>query len=61
MPATDPLAIVVAVVEFCGFVCVLVGLMTRNAALLMALFNVIAAAVIGHRFCETTDPVMQFK
>jgi putative oxidoreductase len=52
-----PIAILAAGVEFFGSLCVLVGLGTRYAALLMALFTVVAA-LIGHQFWEVSDPAM---
>ena len=48
-------AIVAGVVEFLGALCILFGFFTRLAALVMALFTVVAAA-IGHRFWEFADP-----
>jgi putative oxidoreductase len=52
-----PIAILAAGVEFFGSLCVLVGLGTRYAAMLMALFTVVAA-LIGHQFWEVSDPAM---
>ncbi len=52
-----PIAVLAACVEFFGALCVLLGLGTRYAALLMALFTVVAA-LIGHRFWEISDPAM---
>jgi putative oxidoreductase len=52
-----PIAILAAGVEFFGALGVLVGLGTRYAALVMALFTVFAA-FIGHRFWEVSDPAM---
>jgi putative oxidoreductase len=45
-------AIVGAVVEFFGSIAVVVGLQTRYAAILLAIFTVVAA-VIGHPFWAT--------
>jgi putative oxidoreductase len=55
--AAYPIAVLAACVEFFGSLCVLLGLSTRYAALLMALFTVVAA-LIGHRFWEMSDPAM---
>ncbi|HZU88366.1 MAG TPA: DoxX family protein [Stellaceae bacterium] len=49
VPAPHTLAIVGACVEFFGSLCVLFGLLTRYAALLMAAFTLVAA-LIAHRF-----------
>jgi putative oxidoreductase len=53
--AAHPLAVLTAVVEFFGALCVLVGFQTRCAALLMAVFTLVAT-LIGHRFWEETNP-----
>jgi putative oxidoreductase len=52
-----PIALLAACTEFFGALCVLVGFGTRYAALLMALFTVVAA-LIGHQFWEVSDPAM---
>jgi putative oxidoreductase len=52
-----PIAILAACIEFFGSLCVLIGLGTRYAAVLLALFTVVAA-LIGHRFWEISDPGM---
>jgi putative oxidoreductase len=52
-----PIAILTACIEFFGSLCVLIGLGTRYAAVLLALFTVVAA-LIGHRFWEISDPGM---
>jgi putative oxidoreductase len=49
VPAPHTLAIVGACVEFFGSLCVLFGLLTRYAALLLAAFTLVAA-LIAHRF-----------
>ncbi len=49
-----PVALLAACVEFFGALCVLLGLGTRYAALLMALFTAVAA-LIAHRFWEISD------
>jgi putative oxidoreductase len=50
-----PIAVLAACVEFFGSLCVLLGLGTRYAAVLMAGFTVVAA-LIAHRFWEISDP-----
>jgi putative oxidoreductase len=52
-----PIAVLAACVEFFGALCVLVGLGTRYAAVLMAVFTLVAA-LIAHRFWEISDPAM---
>jgi putative oxidoreductase len=52
-----PVAVLAACIEFFGALCVLVGLGTRYAAVLLALFT-LAAALIAHRFWEISDPAM---
>ena len=52
-----PIALLAAGAEFFGALCVLLGFGTRYAALVMALFTVVAA-LIGHRFWEVSDPAM---
>jgi len=52
-----PIAVLAACVEFFGALCVLVGLGTRYAAVLMAGFTLVAA-LIAHRFWEIYDPAM---
>jgi len=52
-----PIPILAACIEFFGSLCVLIGLGTRYAAVLLALFTVVAA-LIGHRFWEISDPGM---
>src|SRR6266581_3189860 len=49
--------VLAACVEFFGALCVLVGLGTRYAAVLMAGFTLVAA-LIAHRFWEISDPAM---
>ncbi len=49
-----PLAVLAAVVEFFGALCLLLGFQTRYVALLMALFTLVAA-LIGHRFWDETE------
>jgi uncharacterized membrane protein YphA (DoxX/SURF4 family) len=46
---TYPLAVLAALTEFLGGLAILLGLQTRAAALVLALF-VLVAALIGHRF-----------
>jgi putative oxidoreductase len=48
---TYPLAVLAALTEFLGGLAILLGLQTRAAALVLALF-VLVAALIGHRFWE---------
>jgi putative oxidoreductase len=50
-----PIAVLAACVEFFGGLCVLLGLGTRYAAVLLALFTMVAA-LIAHRFWEISDP-----
>jgi putative oxidoreductase len=50
-----PIAVLAACVEFFGALCVLLGLGTRYAAVLLALFTAVAA-LIAHRFWEISDP-----
>jgi len=52
-----PVAVLAACIEFFGSLCVLVGLGTRYAAVLLALFTLVAA-LIAHRFWEISDPAM---
>src|SRR5437660_1624450 len=54
-----PAAVVAAIVEALGALCILLGFMTRLAALVMALFTLIAAG-IGHRFWEITDAAAHY-
>jgi putative oxidoreductase len=54
-----PAAIVGAVVEFLGSLCILLGFMTRLAALVMVVFTLVAAG-IGHRFWEISDPAAHY-
>jgi putative oxidoreductase len=49
-----PLALVAGSIEALGGLALLVGFQTRYAALLLALFTIIAA-LIGHRFWDVTD------
>ena len=49
-----PVAVLAACVELFGALCVLLGLGTRYAALLLALFTAVAA-LIAHRFWEIPD------
>ena len=52
-----PVAVLAACIEFFGALCVLIGLGTRYAAVLLALFTLVAA-LIAHRFWEISDPAM---
>jgi putative oxidoreductase len=49
-----PIGVLAACVEFFGALCVLLGLGTRYAVVLMALFTAVAA-LIAHRFWEISD------
>jgi putative oxidoreductase len=49
-----PLALTAGAIEALGGLAILVGFQTRYAALLLALFTLVAA-LIGHRFWEITD------
>ena len=49
-----PVALLAAGVEFLGSLCVLLGLGTRYAAVLLAAFTAVAA-LIAHRFWEISD------
>jgi putative oxidoreductase len=49
VPVSSVAAVVAACVEFFGSLAILLGLATRYAALLMALFSLVAAFV-GHRY-----------
>jgi putative oxidoreductase len=55
LPAPFYFAVLAALVEFFGSLCVLVGFKTRYAALLMALFTLVAA-FIGHPFWSIAPP-----
>ena len=54
VPMADVAAVVGAAVEFGGGLAIVLGLQTRYAALLMALFT-ISATLISHRFWELQD------
>jgi putative oxidoreductase len=49
-----PLALLAGLIEAFGGLAILAGFQTRYAALLLALFTLVAA-LIGHRFWEVTD------
>jgi putative oxidoreductase len=49
-----PLALLAGLIEAFGGLAILAGFQTRYAALLLALFTLVAA-LIGHRFWEITD------
>jgi putative oxidoreductase len=54
VPMADTAALVGAAVEFGGGVAIVIGLQTRNAALLMIAFTIVAT-LISHRFWELAD------
>jgi putative oxidoreductase len=58
VPMADVMAIIGAAVEFFGGLAIVLGLQTRYAALLMALFT-ISATLISHRFWEFEDLAMR--
>src|SRR3954454_5732574 len=49
-----PLALLAGLIETIGGLALIAGFQTRNAALLLALFTLVAA-LIGHRFWEVAD------
>jgi putative oxidoreductase len=55
VPMAGELAVIGALVEFCGGLAIVAGLKTRHAALLMFAF-VIVATTISHRFWELPEP-----
>jgi putative oxidoreductase len=54
VPMADVVAVIGAAVEFFGGLAIVLGIQTRYAALLMALFT-ITATLISHRFWELAD------
>ena len=54
VPAPEAMAVIGAVTEFCGGLAIVVGFMTRPAALIMVAFT-ITATLISHRFWEFQD------
>jgi putative oxidoreductase len=55
VPMAEVMAVIGAAVEFFGGLAIVLGVQTRYAALLMALFT-ITATLISHRFWEFADP-----
>src|SRR5262249_21118555 len=51
VPAPEAMAVIGAVTEFCGGLAIVVGFMTRPAALVMVAFTIVAT-LISHRFWE---------
>ncbi len=58
VPMPGLLAVIGACVEFFGSLAIVLGLKTRYAALIMAVFTGFAA-LIGHRFWQLTGPAHQ--
>ena len=58
VPMPEVMAVVGAAVEFFGGLAIVLGVQTRYAALLMALFT-ISATLISHRFWEFDDLAMR--
>jgi putative oxidoreductase len=58
VPMPEVMAVVGAAVEFFGGLAIVLGLQTRYAALLMALFT-ISATLISHRFWDFQDLAMR--
>jgi putative oxidoreductase len=57
VPVPEIMAVIGAAVEFFGGLAIVLGIKSRYAALLMALFT-INATLISHRFWELPDPAM---
>ena len=58
VPAPDIVSVIAACVEFFGGVALVVGFMTRWAAVLMLVFTGVAA-MVGHRYWEAAEPVFR--